>query len=222
MVKGSIMKSESDSSEGRTRILHVIGSPKAEFSMSTQIARAFLDAYIDKHPQDEITELDVWTADLPPFDREMAIAKLAPILGEPLTADQEAGWSRITRVIDDFTRHDRIVISTPMWNFGLPYALKHYIDILVQPGISFGVNAAHEHIGLLQDRPVQLVLTRSSPMPEQSAEDFQGPYLQHILSFMGLNDVRVHLVEGTTLPQAAREELMSRQCDIARALASDF
>ena len=212
----------SDTSGGNARILHVIGSPKAEFSMSTRIARAFLDAYHDKHPQDEITELDVWNADLPPFDGEMAIAKLAPILGEQRTVDQEAGWNRITRVIDDFTAHDKIVISTPMWNFGLPYALKHYIDILVQPGISFGVNASHEHIGLLQDRPVQLVLTRSSPMPEHSAEDFQGPYLQHILSFMGLIDVRVHLIEGTTLPQAAREELMNYQCGIARGLASDF
>lgn len=120
--------------------------------MSTAISSAFLDAYLQQNPEDEVTLLDVWAADLPAFDGEMAIAKLAPILGEQLTASQDAAWKSIVQVIEEFEQHDKIVISTPMWNVGLPYKLKHYFDLLVQPGISFGVNAAHEHTGLLQER----------------------------------------------------------------------
>ncbi|OGK10273.1 MAG: hypothetical protein A2W80_08310 [Candidatus Riflebacteria bacterium GWC2_50_8] len=28
---------------------------------------------------------------------------------------------------------DIIIISVPMWNFGMPYRLKHYLDVIVQP-----------------------------------------------------------------------------------------
>ena len=212
----------SSASADTTRILHVIGSPKAEASTSTRIARAFMDAYQDAHPDHEIASLDVWTADLPRFDGDLAIAKLAPLTGERRTPAQEAAWDAVARVVADFAQHDKIVISTPMWNFALPYELKHYIDILVQPGLSFGVNADFEHVGLLEDRPVQLVLTRSSSFPEGSPEDFQLPYLKHVLGFIGLRDVKALVVDGTTLPQAAREELVAKHCKRARAAASDF
>lgn len=204
------------------RVLHVVGSPKGEASTSTRIARAFLGAYQESHPDHEITTLDVWTADLPRFGRSLAIAKLAPLMGEARTAVQEAEWQEVGAWIAEFSGYDKLVISTPMWNFGLPYELKHYIDLVVQPGLSFGLNEAFEHVGLLADRPVQLVLTRSSPLPEGSPEDFQLPYLKHILGFIGLRDVRALVVEGTTLPQAAREELVARQSEKAREAATDF
>ena len=207
---------------GTSQILHIIGSPKAGLSTSTRIACAFLDAYQHAHPDHGITTLDVWTAALPPFGRNLAIAKLAPLVGEQRTAEQEAEWRLVESLVADFARHDKIVISTPMWNFGLPYELKHYIDLLVQPGLNFGMNDALEHVGLLEDRPVQLVLTRSSPLPEGSPEDFQLPYLKHLLGFIGLHDVRTLVIEGTTLPQAAREELVDRHCVRARAAAASF
>jgi len=55
-----------------------------------------------------------------------------------------------------------------------------------------------------------------------SPEDFQLPYLKHVLGFIGLRDVRVLVAEGTTLPQAAREELVARHCKRARAAAAEF
>jgi FMN-dependent NADH-azoreductase len=109
-----------------------------------------------------------------------------------------------------------------MWNFALPYELKHYIDLLVQPGLTFGMNENLEHVGLLEDRPVQLVLSRSSPLPENSPQDFQLPYLKHVLGFIGLHDVRVIVIEGTTLPQPAREKLVEEFCESARTAAITF
>ena len=204
------------------RVLHIIGSPKAEHSTSTRIALAFLDAYRQAHPDHEVTTLDVWNEDLPRFGRELAIAKLAPLTGEPRTPLQEEAWHTVEAVIADFAGYDKIVISTPMWNFALPYELKHYIDLLVQPGLTFGMNEKLDHIGLLEDRPVQLVLSRSSPLPENSPQDFQLPYLRHVLGFIGLHDVRAIVIEGTTLPQPAREELIGKFCETARTAAAEF
>ena len=214
-------------SSDATRILHVIGSPKADDSTSTRVARAFLEGCLaagsrKNAQQQSVTTLDVWKADLPHFDRELAIAKLAPIMDEERTASQTSAWARIEAVIEDFARFDKIVLSTPMWNFSLPYRLKHYIDLLVQPGLTFGLDRAMQHVGLLSDRPVQLILTRSSPFPEGSPEDFQLPYLRHVFAFIGLRDVRSLIVEGTTLPAKAREEFVTRQCERARSAGASF
>lgn len=205
-----------------SQILHIIGSPKGIHSASTRVAQAFIDSHLRSYPQTNVTSMDIWKADLPPFDGELALAKLAPIVGEERTQSQQAAWESITALIEEFDSFDKFVISTPMWNFGIPYKLKHYLDIIVQPGITFGVNAEHEHIGLLRDRPVQLVLTRSSPMPENSPEDFQLSYLQHILGFIGLLNVKSTVLEGTTLPLEEREKLVARECARVELLASDF
>jgi FMN-dependent NADH-azoreductase len=212
----------SSPSSETTNVLHIIGSPKTNLSISTRIAEAFLEGCVANDPAQKITTLDVWNADLPAFDRELAIAKLAPIVGEERTAAQIAAWARVEVVIEDFDRFDKIVLSTPMWNFALPYRLKQYIDLLVQPGISFGVDAQLQHVGLLRDRPVQLILTRSSPLPEGSPEDFQLPYLKHIFSFIGLRDVKALVIEGTTLPAQARKKLIAAQCERARAAGTAF
>ena len=53
-----------------------------------------------------------------------------------------------------------------------------------------------------------------------SPEDFQLPYLKHILGFMGLKDIRVMIVEGTTLPQEAREAFAEKHCQRAAAVAA--
>jgi FMN-dependent NADH-azoreductase len=203
-------------------VLHVVGSPKGADSTSSRVARAFLDEYRQTHPDHTVTTLDVWSDDLPPVDGDVIMAKIAPLLGEPTTPAQDEAWAGVVAVIDEFRRHDKIVISTPMWNFGIPYALKHYIDLLVQPGITFGLDEAFEHIGLLEDRPVQLVLTRSSTIADGSPDDFQLPYLRHVLGFIGLSDIRAMVVEGTTLPRDARETFVAESCERARILATDF
>jgi len=48
-------------------------------------------------------------------------------------------------------------------------------------------------------------------------------YLQHILGFIGLRDVKALVVEGTTLPAAAdRTALIERESGKARALSRNF
>ena len=40
-----------------------------------------------------MTTLDVWTADLPPCDGDLATAKLAPLLGQSTTPAQDTAWA---------------------------------------------------------------------------------------------------------------------------------
>ncbi len=204
-------------------VLWIEASPKGEGAGSTAMARAFLAAYREKHPDDTMRELNVWSSDLPEFGEHHANAKLAPLEGKQLTTEQRAAWERVEATIRDFDAADKIVLSTPMWNFSIPHKLKNYIDILVQPVLTFGFDAEkNEHVGLLRDRPVQLILTRSST-EEGSPGDFQLPYLKFVLAFIGLQDVRALVAQATTQPDAARRaSYMEKQCERARAAALDF
>lgn len=204
-------------------VLYVNASPKGEASSSGRIAQVFLDAYRAVHPADTVTTIKLFDYDLPEFGRLESEAKFAPLYGQALSADQDHAWARIEREIEIFRGADKIVLAAPMWNLGIPYRLKHYIDILVQPRLTFGYDPkSMAHVGLLANRPVQFVLTRSSVLPGDFS-DFQLPYLKYIFDFIGIRDIRVIVAWQTTKPTPeARAAYLESFFDQARAAAAVF
>lgn len=183
-----------------SRILHLEASPKGELSSSSKLANWFLNAYSEANPEDTIETLNVFEADLPKFGAEAALAKFAPIFGEETTDTQKSIWTEVTAQIDHFASFDKIVLSCPMWNYSVPYPLKHYLDIIMQPRITFGYDPEKMiHIGLLKNRPIQFLLSRSS-IPPGDYGDFQLPYLRFVFGAMGLTDIRMITAWQTTKP----------------------
>lgn len=184
------------------KILHIEASPRGARSGSSRLATWFLDAYRKTNPDDAIETLNVFEADLPTFGADAAHAKFAPIFQEEMSEEQSAIWDAVKAQIEHFDASDKIVLSCPMWNYSVPYPLKHYIDILVQPILTFGYDFEKMlHVGMLRNRPVQLLLTRSST-PPGAPYDFQLPYLRHVFGSIGLNDIRQVVAWQTTQPSA--------------------
>ena len=59
------------------RLLYIEASPAKSTSHSIDVAKAFLQTYQQMHPQDELRSIDIWAADLSPFDAETIDAKFA-------------------------------------------------------------------------------------------------------------------------------------------------
>ena len=192
-----------------SKILHIEASPRGDRSGSSQLASWFLDAYKKTNPDDKVDTLNVFDAEFPMFGADAAHAKFAPIFQEAVSDEQKAIWDAVKSQIEYFDSHDKIVVSCPMWNYSVPWALKAYIDVIVQPILTFGYDFEKMlHVGLLRNRPVQLLLTRSST-PPGAPYDFQLPYLRHVFGSMGLNDIRQIVVAQTTQPSAeARTEYL--------------
>ena len=204
------------------QMLHIEASPSGEHSTSSAMASAFLDTYGAAHPNHELTTLNVWSETIPIFGPVHSAAKFAPLLGEKRSPEQDAAWREVEETVRHFDAADKVLISCPMWNFSIPHALKNYIDLLVQPILSFGIDReTGEHIGMLRDRPVQLLLTRSS-IGIDDPHDFQLPYLEHILGFMGLKDVRSLVAGATTKAPDDRRKYIDEQCSLAREAAKLF
>lgn len=193
-----------------TKLLHIIASPR-EDSYSTKAARSFITAVLNSAAGVEVETLDLSSAELMKFDAPPAKAKYAVMGGQAPQGDAQQAWVSVKKVIDHFKSAGAYVISSPMWNFGIPYTLKHYIDILVQPGLSFGYSPKKGYTGFITGRPMALFLARGSEYPPQSPMDFQRPYLEHILKFIGLNDIRTFVIGPTVQagPEAADRQLQS-------------
>lgn len=181
------------------RTLWVKGSPKGEESLSSTLAKEFIAA-ADPSAIGTVERLDVWSDDFPRVDQDAALAKFALLLGDPVTDEQRNKWQRIAAEIERVREFDRIVVSSPMWNWSLPYPLKAWIDTLAQPVLSFTLDSQGRHIGALgEGRPLHLVLTRSSAYDGRHPElrDFQLPYLKYLFTMLGY-DVDALVFEPTT------------------------
>ncbi|MGH1492929.1 MAG: FMN-dependent NADH-azoreductase [Acidimicrobiales bacterium] len=184
------------------RILWVEGSPKGERSLSSACANAFLAGVREDTPGALVEHLDVWSEDLPEFGRDAAHAKFAPLFGDSLTEEQEQIWAEVQRAIERLRSADLVVVSAPMWNWSIPYRLKHWLDIVVQPLVSFTVNEKGEHVGVIGlGKQAQLILTRSSAYDGRSPEmvDHQQTYLEYLFGGMlGYSIGQSFVVEPTT------------------------
>ena len=57
--------------------------------------------------------------------------RLMRAIGE---TNDENLFQPIRELAEELNNNNILVISTPMWNLTVPYVLKQYIDIVVQPG----------------------------------------------------------------------------------------
>ncbi len=201
-------------------ILYIEASPMGDLSFSTRVARAFLDAYQQANPKDVVRRLNLWEEDVPAFDFTAASGKYKTMRGLDHSAEEADAWARVVRQVEQFKSADKVVLSSGMWNFSIPYRLKQYIDNIVQPGLTFSFDPQKGYSGLVTGRPVQLILARGGQYPEDSPMDFQAPYLERIFGFMGFTDIRTLKVEGTLFPNA--EEAIEGHMEQAREAAGKF
>ncbi len=184
------------------KLLYIKASPRADRSHSVAVADAFVESYREKHPDDEVRTLDVFRADLPAFDGLTLQAKYAILHGRDQSDAESAAWEPVAAIIEEFKSADKFVFAVPMWNFGIPYRLKQYIDILVQPTYTFSFSPEEGYKGLVTGKPVLVVCARGGEYPtgsEAEAFDLQRKYLELLLGFIGFTDIQTVVVEPTLM-----------------------
>ena len=183
-------------------LLHIAASPRGEASESLNLARVFLDTYRATHPDAVLDTLDLWQEPLPVFDGHKAGAKMTVIAGGTPTGAQGTAWEAITAVFSRFNAADRYLFSVPMWNSGIPYVLKHYIDVITQPGLVFGFDPATGYKGLLEGKRVAAIYTSgvyAPGVPPAFGSDFHSTYFEDWLRFAGIFDIRSVRFQPTLL-----------------------
>ena len=201
-----------------SKILHIISSPRGDRSASLTVAKTFLAAYAEKNPGDQIDTLDLWKTKLPEFDGATIEGKYAIMHGDKFTPAQDEAWKAVVALADRFKSADKIVLSLPMWNFGLPYKLKHFIDVIVQPGLAFSFSPDTGYKGLITGKPLVAIYARGGAYgPGSGAEgyDAQSSYLKQVLGFIGFTDIKEIFVEPTLQKADAVEKGQAKAKEVA-------
>lgn len=191
------------------RLLHVSASPRGENSQSLQLAATFLDTYQEIHSDVEIDHFDLWDGTLPTFGPAGASAKMTVFGGAAPTGEEATAWEEAQRIFDRFAAADVYLFSVPMWNGGVPYVLKQWIDIITQPGMVFGFTPTDGYSGLLTGKKAAVVYTSGVYSPGVAAEygrDFHSTFFTDWLNFCGISDVTEIRFQPTVLTASPDED----------------
>jgi FMN-dependent NADH-azoreductase len=202
-------------------VLHIQATATPELSYSLRAAKAFLESYREAHPDDTVQTIDLGADALPDFLGLAAQGKYRILHGQQHTQEEADAWKAVEAEIQRFKNADKVVISSPMWNFSIPYRLKQYLDIIVQPGYTFSFSPETGYSGLVTGKPAMLFLARGGeykPGSAAAAFDFQRPYLQGILGYIGFTNIGVIVVEPTL---QGGEEVAERKLADAMAEARE-
>jgi FMN-dependent NADH-azoreductase len=181
-------------------LLHIEGSPRGERSYSVRAGEALIESYLQHHSGAGFRTLNVFEHPLPAFDGTILDAKYAILHGLKHTPAQASAWHAVEAVIADFLEADAYLFTVPMWNFGLPYRLKHYLDVIIQPGYTFRYSAEKGYEGLVTGKPVAVVSARGGEYvagTEAAAIDHEKPHIDLLLGFIGFAEIRSVVVEPT-------------------------
>jgi FMN-dependent NADH-azoreductase len=206
-----------------TRLLHISASPRGAASESLALAGAFLQAHQAARPDVQVDHLDLFDGSLPEFGRLAAGAKMAVLAGGQPSPDEAAAWDAAPAVFDRFAAVDAYLFSVPMWNAGVPYVLKHWIDIITQPGWVFGFTPTDGYTGLITGKKAAVVYTSgiySPGAPLAFGNDFHASFLSDWLRFAGITDVTEIRFQPTILtatPDEDRAAATARAADAGKA-----
>ena len=194
------------------QLLHVDSAITGAQSVSRQLSRQVVDSWTSAHPGTQVTHLDHAPAHLTQDALALRMGQT-----DNLSEAQKRENAVTEGLLQQFLAADVIVIGAPLYNFSIPTQLKAWIDRLAQPGRTFRYTASGPE-GLAGGKTVIVASSRGglySTSEGGRAMEHQESYLQTVLGFLGITDVRFVRAEGLGMGEAVRAAaLASAQADI--------
>ncbi len=207
------------------RILHIVATPRGSESHSLRVSEAFLKGLVAQEGDVDLDVIDLYRHELPPVAGDNIEAKYSLMVGRPIDRGHQESWRQVESLIEQFLAADMYLVTAPMWNFGVPYALKYYIDCIVQPGYLFRYDATGQVVPLVNGKRMVCVTARGADYSAGSflaPYDFQEPYLRAIFGFVGVTDIRFIHAQPMDITPHQREAALSDAIGRARDLGEDF
>ena len=135
-----------------TKLLRIDASARASGSLTRALADDFTESWLAKHPKDQLTWRDI-RRNPPPFISEDWIAAA-------FAKDRSPAQTRLLALSDEMIAEvadaEIIVLATPMYNYGMPAALKAWFDQVVRVGKTFSFDLSRG------DRPLEPIFSRKT------------------------------------------------------------
>jgi FMN-dependent NADH-azoreductase len=182
-------------------ILRIDASARAQGSVTRDLTGRIAALWPSAH----VRHRDLAADPLPHLTEDWVSANFTPEANR--TATQTKALALSDSLIDELRAADTLVIGLPVYNFGVPSALKAWIDHVARAGVTFRYTETGPE-GLLTGK--RAILAMASGGTQAGAEiDYASTYMRHILGFVGITDVTV---------VAADQLALDADASLARAL----
>ncbi|MDZ4199977.1 MAG: NAD(P)H-dependent oxidoreductase [Kiritimatiellia bacterium] len=181
-------------------VLHICANPKPmDESVSKQLSVTFISTLIEKVPDVEINNIDLYQ-DPPPFlDYSGFRGAWNPVF-EPSYKPTKAEQTALTysvRHAELFNQADVLVLTMPMWNFSAPAIMKAWIDQILLPNKTFtfgpdGVTPLH-HI-----KKIVLLVSSGGVYSEDDARDALSAQIRAAFDFIKITEISIAWADGQT------------------------
>jgi len=181
------------------KILHIISSPRGEASFSIKLGNAIIDKIKTANPGSTVNEVNLVNLHFPHLEEAHITSFFTPV--ESRSPALQEAVKHSDEAIQAIKDADFIVIGAPMYNFSIHSSLKAWLDHIIRAGVTFSYDENGPH-GLLESKKVYIAESTGGIYSEgpMQANDFIAPYLKTVLGHIGLTDVIIFRVEGTSIP----------------------
>ncbi|QUJ69824.1 NAD(P)H-dependent oxidoreductase (plasmid) [Photobacterium sp. GJ3] len=182
-------------------LLHIKVSPNINGSSSRVVSDYLVDRLKKKYPSINEKIIDLSQEPLPHLDGCTVDAFLTK--PDERKEQQKKAVQLSDRMIDILFDSDLLVISSPIWNLGLPSVLKAWFDHITRAGRTFKfTDTAGNKIGLVPNKSVYIVVSSGSIFshgPLVSHDQFT-PYIKYAFQYIGITNLNFIRIDGTHDP----------------------
>ena len=175
-------------------VLRIDASPRSDQS----VTRALVDRAVARLAPERTIRRDLAAEPLPQIDAAWIDASFTP--ADRRSPEQAERLALSDTLVAEIEAADTLVIGVPIYNFGVPAALKAWIDLIARAGRTFRFGATGSE-GLLRGKRAILVVA-SGGTPVGAEADFATGYLRHVLGFVGIDAVEIVAADRTVLDPA--------------------
>jgi FMN-dependent NADH-azoreductase len=179
-------------------LLHIDSSPLYERSVSRELTGAFVTQWMASHPDGRVVHRDLNATAILPITAEWVGAVYTP--DGARTPQQNELLSLSDSLLAELEQADEYVFGVPMHNFGVPSALKLWIDQIARVGRTFSY-ADGKPKGLIIGKKATFIIATGGiydAQTQMASFNFVEPYLRSVFGFLGLTDVTFLTAGGTT------------------------
>lgn len=181
------------------KILHIISSPRKGESFSIKLGNAIVSGIVAKYPGSTITTANLIDMQFPHLEEAHITSFFTP--EDARTPEHWAAVKHSNDAIKQIMDADIIVVGAPLYNFNIHSTLQAWINHIVRRGITFiyGENGPQ---GLIFGKKLYIAVASGGVYSQGPMQhlDFVTPYLKTIFGFLGLTDMSIFRIEGTSIP----------------------
>lgn len=165
-------------------------------SYSRMAGDYFVKNWQSRYPHHRIIHRDLEREPVPHLTQQMLEAFIG-VGGEISGLSDE--------LIEELIRSDEVLITCPMYNFGIPSSLKAYFDHIIRSNKTFRYH--NEPKGMLNNKTAYLITATGGS--KSDAIQSMETQLTNALSFIGITNLKVFHLSNTANPENAHSALLS-------------